>query len=294
MTTRINQILLSESHLVKIAGGFMFTEGPVWNRDEGSLYFSDIPANRIYRWTPATGGQVFREPSGHSNGLTRDLEGRLLACEHGNRRLSRTAPDGSPVTLADRYQGQRLNSPNDVVVRSDGSIFFTDPPYGLSQENGLIRGQEIPFQGVYRLSPDGKSLSLLVADFERPNGLAFSPDERLLYIDDTHRMHIRLFDVNPEGGLSNGRVFSEMKPDRPGVPDGMKVDVEGNVYCTGPGGVMIFDPDGNNIGRIETPEVAANVAFGEADWRTLFITATSSVYRMRLGIPGVPVPSRIG
>jgi gluconolactonase len=178
-----------------------------------------------------------------------------------------------------------------VVVRSDGSIFFTDPPYGLTNEFGVIGDQECPCQGVYRLSPDGRTLSLLVDDFERPNGLAFSPDERLLYIDDTERMHIRVFDASPEGGLSNGRIFCEMRPDRPGVPDGMKVDVEGNIYCTGPGGVGIFDPDGYNIGCIETPEVAANVAFGEDGWRTLFITASASVYRVRLGIPGIRVPT---
>lgn len=292
MTNKIEQILIPESRLEKIAGGFQFTEGPVWNREEGCLYFSDIPANRIYHWTREAGAQVFREPSGHSNGLTRDLLGRLIACEHGNRRVSRTAPDGSPITLADRYQGKRLNSPNDVVVRSDGSLFFTDPPYGLRDAG--ITEQEIPFQGVYRLSPDGQTFTLLVDDFDRPNGLAFSPDEQLLYIDDTNRMHIRVFEVSPEGALSNGRVLAEMHPDRPGVPDGMKVDVAGNVYCTGPAGVQIFDPGGNNIGCIEVSEIAANVAFGEDDWRTLFITATSSVYRVRLGVAGIPVPRRTG
>jgi gluconolactonase len=290
MTSRIDQILTSESHLEKIAGGFKFTEGPLWNREEGALFFSDIPANRIYRWTSETGAQVFRDPSGNSNGLTRDLQGRLVACEHGNRRVSCTAPGGEPVTLADRYQGKRLNSPNDAVVRSDGCLFFTDPPYGLTNEFGVLDTQEIPFLGVYRLDPNG-TLALLDDTFIRPNGLAFSPDERLLYIDDTQQMHIRVFEVNSAGGLSNGRIFAEMTPDRPGVPDGMKVDVAGNIYCTGPGGVLIFDPDGIQIGRIETPEVAANVAFGEDDWRTLFITASTSIYRVRLGIAGVSVPT---
>ncbi len=292
MATSIHQILTPESRLEKIAGGFRFTEGPVWNRKENALYFSDIPANRIYRWTPQTGPQIFREPSGKSNGLTRDLQGRLIACEHANRRVSRTEPDGSTLPLADHYQGKRLNSPNDIVVRSDGSLFFTDPPYGLINESGVIVNQELPFQGVYRLSADGQTLALLMDDFDRPNGLAFSPDESILYIDDTSRMHIRAFDVSPAGNLSNGRVFATMQPDRPGAPDGMKVDVEGNVYCTGPGGVQIFDPQGHSLGCIETPEVAANVAFGEADWRTLFITARTSVYRVRLGIPGLPVPPR--
>lgn len=290
MTTRIEQILTPEARVEKIAGGFKFTEGPLWNREERCLYFSDIPANRIYRWTPETGAQIFRDPSGKSNGLTRDLQGRLIACEHGNRRVSITAAGGEPATLVDRYQGKRLNSPNDVVVRSDGSLFFSDPPYGLTDDFGAKAEQEIPFQGVYRLSPAGV-LTLLADDFDRPNGLAFSPDEHLLYIDDTRRMHIRVFEVSPEGDLSNGRVFAEMKPERPGAPDGMKVDVAGNVYCTGPGGINIFDPDGTNIGCIETPEVAANAAFGEDDWRTLFITANTSVFRVRLGIAGVPVPS---
>jgi gluconolactonase len=290
MTTKFDQILTPESRLEKIAGGFGFTEGPVWDLDDGALYFSDIPANRIHRWTPAAGAVVFREPSGHSNGLTHDLQGRLLACEHGSRRVSRTGPDGSPVTLVDCHETRRLNSPNDIVVRSDGSIFFTDPPYGLRQENGAIVGQEIPFQGVYRLSPGGQALALLVDDFDRPNGLAFSPDERRLYIDDTNRMHIRVFDVSPAGDLSNGRVFAEMQPDRPGVPDGMKVDREGNVYCTGPGGVLVYDPQGSFLGRIEMPEVTANLAFGEADWRSLFLTASTSVYRVRVGIAGIPVP----
>ena len=163
-----------------------------------------------------------------------------MACEHGNRRVSCSAAGGESVTLAERYQGKRLNSPNDAVVRSDGSLFFSDPPYGLTAEFGVFADQEIPFQGVYRLSPNG-SLSLLIADFDRPNGLAFSPDERLLYIDDTQRMHIRVFDVDAEGDLSNGRIFAEMEADRPGVPDGMKVDAAGNVYCTGPGGVLIYD-----------------------------------------------------
>ena len=293
MSTQLGKILTPVSRLEKIAGDFRFTEGPVWNRDDGYLYFSDIPANRIYRWAPGMGAQVYRQPSGNSNGLTRDLAGRLIACEHTNRRVSRTEPDGSIVTLAARYQGMRLNSPNDVVVRSDGSIFFTDPPYGLSNEHGVIRDQETPFNGVYRLSPDGQTLALLVDDFDRPNGLAFSPDERLLYIDDTARMHVRVFDVSPEGVLSNGRIFAEMRSERPGVPDGMKVDMEGNVYCTGPSGVWIFDQHGNQISCIETPEVAANVAFGEEDWRTLFITASTSVYRIQLGIPGVPVPTRV-
>jgi gluconolactonase len=293
MTTGFDQILPPTSQLEQIASGLRFTEGPLWSQAEGCLYFSDIPASKIYRWTRATGAQVFRDPSGRSNGLTFDLQGRLLACEHANRRVSLTTPGGT-LALAERYQGKRLNSPNDIVVRSDGSIFFTDPPYGLTDGPGAPAIAELPFHGVYRISPDGQALTLLVDDFDRPNGLAFSPDERQLYIDDTSRIHIRVFDVSPQGELANGRVFAEMQPDRPGRPDGMKVDVTGNVYCTGPGGVHVFDPQGRPLGRIDTPETAANIAFGEADWRTLFITAQTSVYRLRLAIPGIPVPTQAG
>ena len=227
---------------------------------------------------------MFRRPSGETNGNTRDRQGRLISCEHKNRRVSRTEKDGKVVALAERYEGKRLNSPNDVVVRSDGSIYFTDPPYGLP--NGS-EGKELDFNGVYRIAPDG-TLSLLVRDFVRPNGLCFSPDEKRLYVNDTQQGHIRVFDVARDGTLGAGRVFAELKdPGKPGAPDGMKADVRGNIYCTGPGGVWIFAPDGTLCGKIIAPEVPANVGWGDRDNKTLFLTAQTGLYKIRCKIAGV-------
>jgi gluconolactonase len=196
--------------------------------------------------------------------------------------------DGSVLVLADQYEGRRLNSPNDVVVRSDGSVYFTDPPFGLKN---LDTWQELPFNGVYRFTPDGK-LVLLVDDFDRPNGLAFSPDESVLYINDTSRGHIRAFDVSPDGNLGNGQVLIDMQSSETGVADGMKIDQKGNIYCTGPGGLWVIDSGGQCLGRIALPEVPANLAWGGRDWRTLYITARSSLYRLRLAVPGVAVSSQ--
>jgi sugar lactone lactonase YvrE len=282
----MDDILKPGTSVEKVAGDFMFTEGPVWVLEGGYLLFSDIPANSIYRWSPpSTEAEVWRTPSGNSNGLTLDAEGRLVACEHGNRRVSRTEADGTVTTLVDRYEGKRLNSPNDVVVRSDGSIYFTDPPYGLPKQE---EGRELPFNGVYRISPDG-TLTLLDDTFVRPNGLAFSPDEGILYVDDTSEMHIRAFDVEPDGTLSNGRVFADLrKPGLQGAPDGMKVDVQGNVYCTGPGGIWVHTPEGAHLGVIETPEVPANLAWGDEDMKALYVTARTGLYRVRTQIGGTP------
>ncbi|MFC1717600.1 SMP-30/gluconolactonase/LRE family protein [Candidatus Poribacteria bacterium] len=265
----------------RIASGLQFTEGPVWHPD-GYLLFSDIPANTIYKWTPDGKLEKFRSPSGNSNGLTLDKRGRLIACEHGNRRVSRTEPDGTVVTLADKYQGKRLNSPNDVVVKSDGSIYFTDPPYGVQPED-----RELDLQGVYRIAPDG-TLTLLADDFEKPNGLAFSPDESILYVDDTDRQHVRAFDVQPDGTLINSRVFAELGEHR---PDGMKVDVNGNVYVTA-SFVWAFDSAGKHLGNIVTPDAPANCSFGGPENRTLFITARSSVYRVELKVEGATTPGK--
>jgi len=235
--------------------------------------------------TPAAifgGLKIFRTPSGHANGLTFDREGRLIACEH-DRRVSRTEKNGSVVSLAEKFEGKRLNSPNDVVVKSDGAIYFTDPPYGLP---GGTEGKELDFNGVFRIAPDGK-LGVVAKDFSRPNGIAFSPDEKLLYINDSEKMHIRVFDVQTDGTIANGRVFAELKePGKPGAPDGMKVDGRGDVYCTGPGGIWIFSPDGKLIGKIPTPEVAANIAFGEEDRKTLYITAQTGLYLIKLKVAG--------
>jgi len=289
----LDAILPKNAKLEKVAGGMKFIEGPVWD-GSGGVVFSDIPADTLYRFTTPVGeGQalpVFRNPSGEANGNTRDRQGRLISCEHKNRRVSRTEKDGMVVTLAYAYQNKRLNSPNDIVVKSDGTLFFTDPPYGLPNQTV---GKELDFNGVYRIDKDG-SLTLLVADFERPNGLAFSPDERRLYVNDSQRGHIRVFDVQADGTLANGRVFAELKePGARGVPDGMKVDKQGNVYCTGPGGVWVFAPTGMYLGRIATLEVSANCGWGDRDGKTLYITASTGLYRIRTKIGGaLPGPTR--
>lgn len=283
---KFKEIVPENAALEQIAAGFTFTEGPIWCGDY--LLFSDIPQNRIVKLQMFRRGPevtTFRHPSGNSNGLTLDRNGRLVACEHSTRRVTRTETDGTISIVAERYQGKRLNSPNDVVVRSDGSVYFTDPSYGLGIPP---KWKEQPHCGVYRASPDG-SLTLVAGDFNMPNGLAFSPDESILYINDSAERHIRSFSVSPEGNLSNGRVFTDMKGTTPGVPDGMKVDQQGNVYCTGPGGIWIMDQTGKCLGKILMPESPANFNWGDADWRTLYITAIGSIYRLRLSIPGIPV-----
>ncbi|BAY45822.1 SMP-30/gluconolaconase/LRE domain-containing protein [Scytonema sp. HK-05] len=282
-------IMSSNAKVEKVSGGFNFTEGPLWN-PPGFLVFSDIGADTIYKWTPNGKISIFRRPAGHANGNTLDRQGRLITAEH-DRRLVRTTKDGTKITLAERYLGKRLNSPNDVVVKSDGSIYFTDPPYGISKQQ-----EELGFYGVYRLAPD-RTLMLLTKDLVRPNGLAFSTDENKLYVSDSETGHIRVFQVNLDGTLTNGQVFAQLKePSNSGVPDGMKVDVQGNVYCSGPQGVWIFSPAGQLLGKIIVPEVVTNLAWGDSDYKTLYITATTSLYRIRLKVagvqPGTPALSR--
>jgi gluconolactonase len=263
----------------RLATGFQFTEGPIWLPD-GSLLFSDIPANRIYRWTAESNIEVWREPTGNSNGLTLDREGRLIACEHTTRRVSRTEGDGTVITLAAQYQGKRLNSPNDVVVKSDGTIYFTDPPYGIEPEEG-----EQPCNGVYRILMDG-TIELLIDDFDRPNGLAFSPDESILYVDDSPRRHVRAFDVQADGRLTNSRILADLDHPQPGSPDGMKVDEAGHLIVTGATGIWVFEPDGTHLGVIVTPERPANCAWGDADRKSLYSTARTSLYRIQVKVPG--------
>ena len=260
-------------------------EGPVWWQEGNYLVFSDIGNNRRMQWSPRTGVTLVQEPTNEANGLTRDRQGRLVACEHLSRRVTRQEPDGSLTVVANKYHGHRLNRPNDVVVKSDGSIYFTDPGLGRIES-------ELDFCGVYRVSPDLGEIHVLVWDFVVPNGLAFSPDERILYINDSRRGHIRAFDVEPTGLLARetDRVFATLQDDRIGVPDGMKVDVEGNVYCTGPGGIWIFDPRGTHLGTVATGAQTTNVAWGDADWSTLYFTTWSTVGRIRTKIPGIPVP----
>ena len=286
---KLLDLIDADAQLEQLGTGCEFTEGPVWHAEGNFLLFSDIPANKMKKWTAEEGITNFRVPSGKSNGLTYDKQGRLVTAEHANRRVSRTEADGTVVTIASHYEGKRLNSPNDVIVKSDGSIYFSDPPYGLTADYGVEGEQDLDFQGVYRLSPDGQTVTLLVDDFDRPNGLCFSPDESILYINDTERMHIRVFDVQSDGTIANGRIFAEEEGED-GVPDGMKIDVHGNVYLTGPGGIWIFDPSGEHLGVLQTPERAANLGWGGDDWSTLFITASTSLYSIRCKVSGIPVP----
>jgi gluconolactonase len=282
----VRELLPEDCVIEQVATGFVFTEGPVWCGNY--LLFSDIPMNRIIRLDIRREGPevtTFRTPSGNPNGSTLDNSNRLINCEHSGRRVTLTEIDGTIRVLASHYQGGRFNSPNDVVVRSDGSIYFTDPPYGL---RNYVDWKEQPCHGVYRIAPDGE-ITLLVDDFDRPNGLAFSPDESLLYINDTVRQHIRAFDVSADGSIANSRVFIEMRGEEPGAPDGMKVDQAGNVYCTGSGGFWIINPEGKCLARVFPPELPSNMAWGDGDWRTFYLTARSSVYRMRVLVPGMPV-----
>lgn len=275
-----------DAELERVAGGFQFTEGPVWR--DGYLLFNDIPNSRTIRWEESQEGfsvSTYRTPSGNANGLTLDGESRLISCEHSARRVSRQEADGSYATLADTYQGKKLNSPNDVVVRSDGTIYFTDPPYGVED---LGEEPELDFRGVYMITPDG-ALHLLVDDFDRPNGLALAPDERTLYVNDSRRRHLRAFVVRDDGTLHNFRLWTDMNSSNDGSPDGMKVDVNGNVFCTGPGGTWVINPAGHVLGRIIGDEQPANVAWGDGDRSTLYVTARTSLYRIRLNTQGIAV-----
>jgi gluconolactonase len=300
MDPALDAIVSSSATIERVAGGFGFVEGPVWTRD-GALLFSDLPANAIMRMTRDGMAAVFRKPSGYtgtetrapgshigSNGLTLDREGRLIVAEHGDRRVSRLGPGDQVTILADRYDGKRLNSPNDVVVRRDGSIYFTDPPYGLPRQ-AQDPGKELPFSGIYRLA-DGKVV-LLAQELPFPNGLGFSPDERILYVgngDPMLRIWMR-YEVKADGTLATGSVFYDATGDAArGIPDGLKLDTAGNLVATGPGGVLIMSPAGTLLGRIELPEPAANVGWGE-DGRTLYITARTSVYRASF-LKGGPRP----
>lgn len=279
---KFREIVTERSRLVEIASGMEFTEGPVWLAKQAVLIFSDIPADEMKFWSSA-GLETFRKPSGHANGNTLDRQGRLLTCEHGTRRLSRTEADGSVVALAESFGGKRLNSPNDVVVKSDGSIWFTDPPYGIKPEQ-----VEQPHNYVFRLDPERPEPVPVADDFDRPNGLCFSPDEKRLYIaDSSERHHIRFFAVNDDNTLSGGNVFATIEP---GVPDGMRVDLAGRLYSTAGDGVWVISPDGILLGKILVPQTPANCTFGGERRSTLYITARHSVYAVDLAAVGAQRP----
>ncbi len=293
----------ADARVEKLVDGHKWAEGPVWNRKEGYLLFSDIPNNAIIKWQEAKGESIFMQPAGYTgkapftgkepgtNGLTYDSEGRLVACEHGDRRVSRLEADGkTKTTLADKYNGKRLNSPNDLVYKSNGDLYFTDPPYGLPNQME-DPGRELDFCGVYRLSKDGK-LTLLTKEITRPNGIAFSPDEKKLYVasSDKDKAIWMVYDIQTDGTIANGKVFFDatgwVKEGRPGLPDGMKVDKDGNLFATGPGGVIVFSPEGKQLGTIDTGVPTANVGWG-GDGTTLYITANTALLRVKLNTRGL-------
>jgi gluconolactonase len=276
--------ILETNAAERLATGFGFTEGPSWHPD-GFYNFVDIRKSLLHRLRPGGTPEVVRGETGEGNGTTFDLEGRLVMCEGGNRRVTRMAADGSIAVLMDRYQGRRINRPNDVVCKSDGSIWFTDPGLRIP-----LAEKELAHSGVYRVDPDGTKH--LVAEFEYPNGLAFSPDERVLYVANTRQaQYIHAIALDAQGSMTRRRIFADMSSaETDGVPDGMKVDVMGRVYCTGPGGTWVFGPDGARIGIIRTPEIPANLAFGGPDLKTMFFTARTSVYTLHAKTPGQPHP----
>lgn len=284
---QIHDLIDIDHGLELVVSNFDFLEGPIWNPADQSLIFSDILGNSIYQWQ--MGGTItkLRRNSYMANGNAFDRLGRVITCEHATSRLSRSdfINDYYEV-LATHYQGKQLNSPNDVVVKRNGNIYFTDPTSGRSAGYGVPREPELDFSGVYQLEPNSMALTLLVKDFAKPNGLCFSADESQLYINDTIRQHIRVFDVKADGTLTNGRLFADLVGQYPGVADGMKVDQAGNVYSCGPGGIQIFAPDGSHLGIIMMPEHTANFVFGGHDNKSLFITASTSVYRIKVKVPG--------
>lgn len=268
-------------------------EGPVWIKEGGYLLFSDIHNSRRMKYEPGKGITVAKEGTANGNGMTRDRQGRLVVCHHFSRSVDREEADGSITIVADNYRGLKLNRPNDVVVKTDGSIYFSDPP-PRPPLTPPDHTPELDVAGVYRVSADLSKINRIVADFVNPNGLCFSPDEKVLYINDSnrHRKHIKAFDVETNGMLDLGseRLFCDMKGDpRRGGPDGMKVDMEGNLYCTGPGGIWVLNPQGKHIGTIVTDVWPINLNWGDEDWATLYFAGMNTLNRIRLGIPGKPV-----
>src|SRR5215471_5885443 len=289
----LGKIISTSEPIREIASGFGGplgpAEGPLWWKEGGYLLFSDINASKRMKYSPGQGVTVFQEKTNQANGLTRDLQGRQLACEHETRRVTRQEHDGSITVIANSFQGRRLNRPNDIIVKSDGSIYFTDPwSSALAPEQW-----DLPFSGVYRVTPDLGTMTLLLDDMVFPNGLAFSPDESVIYIDDFRRGHIRAFDLAPNGTLAKqtDRVFADLRGPEPGGPDGMKVDIAGNVYCGGAGGIYILDANGKKLGRIVhgRPETT-NIAFGGDDWKTLYFTNWNYLGAVKVKIAGIPVP----
>lgn len=275
--------------LEQLGTGFDFTEGPVWHPREKHLIFSDMPGDHMRKWTERDGITTFRRPAHMANGNVYDARGRLITCQHANSQVTRTELDGSITVLATHWNGKQLNSPNDIVVAADGSLYFTDPTYGRMKWYGVEREPELDFMGVFRIIPDtasGHKVEMVADDYGQPNGLCFTLDGRTLLVNDTERGHIRSHAVAADGSLSGGEVWAEVTGEGPGGADGMKVDTAGNVYCTGPGALYVYNSDAKLLGSIRTPELVANFNFGDDDLRSIFMTATTSLYRVRVKVPG--------
>lgn len=286
---RLYDIFDAAAELETISSGHRFLEGPAWHPFDKHLRFSDIPGNATLQWSESAGLSIYRANSHMANGNTYDRQGRFLSCHHASSRVTRMDGDQAMTVLASHYQGKELNSPNDIVVKSDGAIYFTDPPYGREAKVGIPRERQLEFNGVYRLDPADSTLTLLSKDFNRPNGLCFSADETLLYINDTPENHIRVFDVESDGALANGRLFAETGGDGPGAPDGMKIDSEGNLYCCAAGGLHVFSADGKFLGRLLAPMQIPNFTFGDDDLRGIYLTGATTLYRLRTRIAGIPL-----
>ena len=285
---RLLDLVAEDAALERLATGFGFTEGPIWHPSEHYLIFSDIQESRQYRWSDADGISLFRAPSNQANGNAFDRTGRVVSCEHASSHLVRHEHGGKLVRpIATQYQGKPLNSPNDVVVDRHGRIWFTDPSFGrIRPDLGILRDQELAFQGVFRLDPDG-SLTLVADDFEQPNGLCFDPDEDRLFVNDSWGPTIRVFDVTADGLLTGGALWATVTGEGEGVPDGMKVDAAGNLFCNGPGGVHVFTADAVCLGVIRTPEKSTNFTFTGPGLSQLVITASTSVYRIQTRTGGL-------
>lgn len=287
--------LVRSKEATRVSTGYQFTEGPIWVPEHGCLLFSDIPANTIYRWRPERGeAEVYRRPSRHANGLTLDLEGNVLACEHSGRRVSIAPYDGEPEPLAETYEGKRFNSPNDIVVASTGAVYFTDPDYGLiNPAQGEGGERELDMMAVYRIATNGV-VQLMVQDLEKPNGLTFTPVETQMYIGDSAGRVIKRYTAYADGALaSEGEIFIDMTEDsRPKNPDGMKVDEDGRLWTTGPGGIWVIESDGTVLGQLELDEQPANLAWGGDDFSTLYVTAQTSLYTIETGVRGVAPGSK--
>lgn len=291
----LGALIDTAAEVERLATGFTFTEGPIWNQEGEYLLFSDMPGDVRRRWSERDGVEEVMRPSNKCNGMVYDAEGNLLVCEHVTSSLVRERPDGTRETVARHYRGKYLNSPNDVITRSDGTIYFSDPSFGRMPGFGIERGQDLSFQGVYRVAAGGGDPELVVGEHEfgQPNGLCFTPDESLMYINDTPRALIRVYEVQPDGALTGGRLFFEGIGSGvidEGVPDGMKCDERGNIWVTGPGGVWVISPEAEHLGVVEVPENVGNLGWGGADWKDLYMPSSTSLYRVRTKVASARLP----